>query len=167
MTYRSKNTDFTAHEKPYVNKIYFKYCNITVALLTVTENWGLEGEVIYPFKMPVKCFKLDQFDCEKLILDFIPAWREDVKIRSGLKEYDSAMLLYKYRGITRLNKWWFAWSEQDRIEDYHPEYTPELDKLRGIVEECNNLDADEIIEYDNKLLECLENTEVKTNYEFT
>lgn len=128
--YRSKYTEFIAYEPPYVEKIYYKHRNETVVALHIEKDWTMYGEVLQPFNLIVPKFSLDQVDCEKLILDKLPAWREDVKQRSGLDKYDSAMLMYKYRGIDMLNDYWFAWSENDKIEDYHPKFNKEIAELR-------------------------------------
>lgn len=128
--YKSKYTDFVAYEEPYTDKFYFKLKNETIAIIHVSCDWKVWGEVIQPLKMPVNAFSLNQIDCEKLILMNLPNWREDVKERSGLTRYDKAMLLYMYRGINSLNSHWFAWSEDDRIEDYHPLYNAEIAEAR-------------------------------------
>lgn len=128
--YKSKYTEFTAYEEPYTDKFYFKYTNETVAIIYVDKDWNMYGDVLDPFQMPVKTFKLDQVDCEKLILIKLPTWRADVKRRSGLDKYDTAMLLYKSRGINLLNNYWFAWAESDKIEDYHPLFNAEIAEAR-------------------------------------
>ena len=128
--YKSQYTEFIAYESPYIDKIYYMHMNKIIAIIHVDSNWSMHGEVLHPFDMIVKTFGLNQIDCEKLILSKLPAWREDVKRRSKLDRYDSAMLLYKYRGIDMLNNYWFAWSQDDKIEDYHPKYNKEIAEAR-------------------------------------
>ena len=38
----------------------------------------------------------------------------------NVERYDTAEMIYKTRGISYVRDDWFAWSEDDEIEEYHP-----------------------------------------------
>lgn len=120
MAYRSKITGFIAEEEPYVDKIYYKFDTETKAIIYVGSGWVMHGDVLDPFFFIPAKFTLDQYDCERLILQNTPIDREDILKRMKLDKYDTAQMLYRSRGITLQDLKWFAWSEDDKIEDYHP-----------------------------------------------
>lgn len=118
-------TKFIAYEEPYIDKIYFKFNTETKVIIYINKDWSMHADVLDPFFFHPAKFVMDQYDCEMLILENTPIDREDILGRMELDKYDTAQMLYRSRGITLLSLRWFAWSEDDKIEDYHPLKNPE------------------------------------------
>lgn len=123
--YSSQITGFITWEEPVLKSIYIKNKNETKAKINITKNWKMEGEVYDPWFFIPKRFVWNQKDCEQYILGRIGCNREDTLRRMHLDRYDSILMLYKSRGVKPTDTIWFAWSDDDKFEDYHPKATSE------------------------------------------
>ncbi len=134
--YVSEHTNFQAFELPYTDKIYFKDGNKTVAIIHIDKDWNMWGEAIDPFDIPIDIMNpkfdlLTQTECEQIIMRHMPPeCRTDVKQKYNMEKLDYAMIMYKTRLISLTDKYWAAWSEDDRVEDYHPLFNKEIMKER-------------------------------------
>jgi hypothetical protein len=130
--YKSKYTGFVAHNKPLVHTIYVKDENETTDIIYIDDNWNMAGSslVLRP-KGWGPDITFGQADCERMLMKNVPSKNcPDVLEHYGLKEYDTAEIIYRTRGINLLDKTWLAWSKEDKAEDYHPLCNPELMKIR-------------------------------------
>lgn len=59
-----------------------------------------------------------------------PLRRPDIRKRWNMEIVDYAQLMYRTRLITCTDNYWAAWSEDDKAEDYHPNYNPEIMRER-------------------------------------
>jgi hypothetical protein len=124
--YSSRYTEFITWEKPELDKIYYKDKNETIAIIYVHDNWQMDGDGVNPFAFLRTKYYFNQKDCEELILSRIGNNRPDILKKHNMDRYDAVLLLYKTRGILAgRDSRWFAWSESDKFEDYHPRGTPE------------------------------------------
>lgn len=105
---------------------YFMEGNNLLATIYVSDGWKLMGEVNDVVNFPYRClipigsdFNLDQDDCEYII-------RKRIRPNRGYKDYDEIKELGARRGANTLDNYWFAWSLQDRAEDWHPRFNKEL-----------------------------------------
>lgn len=134
MYYISNYTNFCASEPPYTDTIYYKNGNETLAKIHVNKDWSMTGSAINPFELPIGLCTaefgyLNQEQCERLIMQDMPKPnRKDIMKKYNMKVLDYAMIMYKTRLINMINSYWVAWSEDDKVEDYHPRYN---EKLRG------------------------------------
>lgn len=133
--YRNDKTGFITYIKPLTDKIYYKIKNTTAAIIYVGENWEMTAEVVDPFAFSTPLFTLSEDWAEKKIVSLSPRNYPRIIKAFGVSRYDTAVLLYKSRGIDYVRDDWFAWSEDDKIEDYHPRFNPELDESEVI--ECD------------------------------
>jgi len=130
--YHNPKTGFITYRPVELNKIYVKNGNDTVAEINISDNWKMEGWVIDPAKFPWSLYPLywDQERCEVILTGRVAPNRGPEFLKSmGLDKYDTMTLIYMNRGIQVTDDLWFAWSEDDRAEDYHPNFNPELRKL--------------------------------------
>lgn len=134
--YKSKVTDFAASEPPYTDTVYCKDENKTVCIIHIDKNWNMYGEVIDPYDLfisPVKPIfgPLNQEQCERMLMKDAPKPnRVDVMRELDMEFMDYAKLMYCTRLINLINNYWLAWSEDDKVEDYHPRFNKEIMKKR-------------------------------------
>lgn len=130
--YISTLTDFQAFEKPYIDRIYIMDMNNLVAEIYIDSDWKMCGTVIDPYSLPISPMKpvygiLKQDRCEQLIMyNMPPRCRKFMSEELKNTEIDYAQLMYKTRGISLLNYYWFAWSKEERAEDFHPRLNEEI-----------------------------------------
>ncbi|MBO5389212.1 MAG: hypothetical protein J6A59_13995 [Lachnospiraceae bacterium] len=136
MYYESKYTNFTASEPPYTNIIYYKNGNKTVVKIHIDNNWNMWGEVLDPFDAVIFPLgpvyrNLTQAECERLLMKDMPKPnRIDVLKKYNMKVMDYATILYSTRLINLISTTWAAWSEDDKVEDYHPRFNEEIMRER-------------------------------------
>lgn len=121
--YKSRFTDFIAYNEPLVDKIYYKWSNVTAAIILVDNNWKMRGIIKNENLVPslIHRTELSQSECENCIMSHMPSPnRQDILIRLELKVYDSAEYIYRTRAISAFDLFWLAWSDDDKAEDYLP-----------------------------------------------
>lgn len=123
--YVSTLTDFQAFERPYMGKFYLKDMNNIVAEIYVDKDWKMCGTIIDPYGIPISPIEpmygiLKQERCEQLIMYNMPPRHRKFWNEQEHKEIDYAKMMYKTRGISLLNFYWFAWDKSERAEDFHP-----------------------------------------------
>lgn len=132
--YRNDKTGFITYMRPLTNKIYYKIKNETAAIIDIDDNWKMKAEVVNPFAFNTPIFSLPEDWAEKKIVALSPRNMDRILKTFKVDRYDTAEMLYKTRGIEFVRDDWFAWTEDDKIEDYHPRYNPEMDNCE-IVED--------------------------------
>lgn len=132
----STETKFQTFIRPLTYKIYLKHGNETVAHIEMDDDWNMTCYPHDPFNIPYH-FQSPAYDpmgqkmCELLVTDKMPPrCRNDIKKKYGTPEVDYGVLLYCTRGINLLDNYWWAWSEDDKAEDYHPRYNEEIMKMQ-------------------------------------
>ena len=125
--YKNDDTGFITYIKPLTNKIYYKIKNETAAIIYIDDNWGMEVDVVNPFAFNTPIFHLSSEWAERKMVALSPRNMQRILDAFNVERYDTAEMMYKTRGISYVRDDWFAWSEDDKIEDYHPRFNPELD----------------------------------------
>ena len=137
MKYESKFTNFQTDMEVLTNTMYYKDINKTICIIHVNDDWSMNGKVLDPFDLPISPIKpiftdLDQEMCEKIIMRTMPPpYRQDILKKYNFKVMDYGLMLYKTRLINLLDTYWMAWSEDDKVEDYHPRFNEYIDKERS------------------------------------
>ena len=130
--YMSDKTFFQAKEPPLIDKFYFKDANKTLCIMHADKDWNMRGEVRDPFNIPLNMLEpkfsdLTQYQCEELLVHRMPPpTRKDVLNRLQLDRMWYDQLMYRTRLIRFTDNYWLAWSEHDKIEDYHPRWNKEI-----------------------------------------
>ncbi len=125
--YKNDSTGFITYIKPLCNKLYYKVKNDTVAVINVSENWEMSVDIVNPFAFTLVKYGADKEWAENLIVQLVPRDMERILRVYNIERYDTAVMLYRSRGINYVRDDWFAWSEDDKIEDYHPRFNKALD----------------------------------------
>lgn len=125
--YKNDGTGFITYIKPLTNKIYYKIKNETAAIIYINDNWGIEVDVVNPFAFNTPIFHLSSDWAERKMVATSPRNMQRILDVFNVERYDTAEMMYKTRGISYVRDDWFAWSEDDKIEDYHPRFNPDLD----------------------------------------
>jgi len=133
MYYTSEYTNFCASEPPYTDTIYYKDGNKTIAVIHIDKDWNMTGDVLDPFDLPINISEptwgpLDQVQCERMLMKDMPKPnRKDIMQEYNMgNAIDYAKLVYCTRLINMINSYWVAWSENDKAEDYHPRFNPDI-----------------------------------------
>ena len=121
--YKSEETGFITYRDVELSRIFVKNGNNTVGYIDIAKDWKMEGQITDIKNFPWFIYPLywGQAKCEETILMRVPPNRGEEILKSyAIEKYDVMTLLFMTRGIQMMDRMWFAWSEDDKAEDYHP-----------------------------------------------
>ena len=125
---RNIYSNFITNSQIRPSIIYVKHRNSTCVEIDINEDWTMLG-TSKSTKIQDMGYNgiMSDAQCKHFLSTRVAPNRGKFMLDElGLKEYDTMEILYRTRGIQPKDDWWLAWSEDDKAEDYHPNFNKEI-----------------------------------------